>query len=223
MEKPQFHLSRVSGQPVEDSELIDDLKRVANDLGTNTLSQRKYGELGQYDISTVIRRFGTWNKALQNADIQISNRINIDDEELYENILRLWEHHGRQPRRIELTKLPSTISQYPYNRRFGSWTAALHAFVEYANRSELEGVTVTSQAAIPEKRKTGRDPSIRLRWNVLQRDNFKCRACGSSPAIVPGIELHVDHIKPWSKGGDTVFENLQTLCSKCNTGKSNEV
>jgi len=37
----------------------------------------------------------------------------------------------------------------------------------------------------------------------------------------PGVELHVDHIFPWSKGGETVFENLQTLCSKCNGGKSN--
>ncbi|WP_367275291.1 HNH endonuclease [Microcoleus sp. CAWBG58] len=26
----------------------------------------------------------------------------------------------------------------------------------------------------------------------------------------------------WSKGGETVLENLQTLCSLCNLGKSNE-
>ena len=35
------------------------------------------------------------------------------------------------------------------------------------------------------------------------------------------IELHIDHIIPWSKGGETVLENLQTLCSDCNLGKSN--
>ena len=35
------------------------------------------------------------------------------------------------------------------------------------------------------------------------------------------VELHVDHIKPWSKGGETVLENLQTLCATCNLGKSN--
>src|SRR4030042_2518400 len=98
MEKPKFQLTRVSGQPVENSELIYDLKRVASEFKTNTLSQKKYGELGKYDISTVIRRFGTWNKALNNADLQVSNRINISDEELYENILRLWENYGRQPR-----------------------------------------------------------------------------------------------------------------------------
>jgi len=41
--------------------------------------------------------------------------------------------------------------------------------------------------------------------------------------IVGGLELHVDHIQPWSRGGPTVFENLQTLCNSCNLGKSDEV
>jgi hypothetical protein len=59
MEKPKFQLSRVSSQPVKDSELINDLKRVVNKLETHTLPQKVYGDLGQYDISTVIRRFGT--------------------------------------------------------------------------------------------------------------------------------------------------------------------
>jgi 5-methylcytosine-specific restriction endonuclease McrA len=56
---------------------------------------------------------------------------------------------------------------------------------------------------------------------VLQRDRFTCCACGASPALTPSIELHVDHIVPWSKGGETVLGNLQTLCSVCNLGKSN--
>ena len=45
--------------------------------------------------------------------------------------------------------------------------------------------------------------------------------CGRSPAKDMNIELHVDHIMPYSKGGETVIENLQTLCSDCNLGKSN--
>ena len=54
----------------------------------------------------------------------------------------------------------------------------------------------------------------------MARDNFKCRICGKSPATDPKITLHIDHIIPWSKGGETIFENLQTLCSECNLGKS---
>lgn len=115
----------------------------------------------------------------------------------------------------------TTISQSPYNRRFDSWTASLNAFVDFANAADM-GASVPDSAGTTQKpRETGRDPSLRLRWKVLQRDRFKCCACGASPAITPDVELHVDHIKAWSKGGETVAENLQTLCLKCNLGKSN--
>jgi len=70
-------------------------------------------------------------------------------------------------------------------------------------------------------RKTGRDPSLRLRFKVLQRDSFTCRHCGASPAKTIGVELQVDHIVAWSNGGETILENLQTLCSDCNLGKGN--
>ena len=68
--------------------------------------------------------------------------------------------------------------------------------------------------------KTKREISVQLRYKVLKRDNFKCCACGASPAKDSSVELHIDHIIPWSKGGETVLENLQTLCSQCNIGKS---
>jgi 5-methylcytosine-specific restriction endonuclease McrA len=54
----------------------------------------------------------------------------------------------------------------------------------------------------------------------MRRDNFKCKNCGRSPATDTGIILHVDHIKAWANGGETILENLQTLCSVCNIGKS---
>lgn len=57
----------------------------------------------------------------------------------------------------------------------------------------------------------------------MKRDNFKCGICGAVPAINSDIELQVDHIIPWSKGGETTFDNLQTLCSRCNLGKSDLV
>jgi len=61
---------------------------------------------------------------------------------------------------------------------------------------------------------------MRLHFEVLKRDSFKCCVCGASPAKDPSVELHIDHIIPWSKDGETVIDNMQTLCSKCNIGKS---
>jgi hypothetical protein len=40
--------------------------------------------------------------------------LNYPDAALFENIMRLWEYYGRQPRREELAQPPSTISQSPY-------------------------------------------------------------------------------------------------------------
>lgn len=59
-----------------------------------------------------------------------------------------------------------------------------------------------------------------LRYDILKRDGFRCKICGSEPS--DGVKLHVDHIFPVSKGGKTVPNNLQTLCDRCNMGKSNK-
>ena len=74
---------------------------------------------------------------------------------------------------------------------------------------------------IMSKRKSPRTVNWRLRFLVMKRDHFRCKFCGAPSG--PNVELHVDHIVPYSKGGETDFENLQTLCDKCNIGKSDLV
>jgi 5-methylcytosine-specific restriction endonuclease McrA len=59
----------------------------------------------------------------------------------------------------------------------------------------------------------------RMRWRVLSRDGFRCRACGRSPDS-DGVALHVDHVEPLSRGGLSQIDNLQTLCDDCNFGKA---
>ena len=216
-----FKLSHVGGVPVSDEELIADLRRVALTLGTEAVSFRHYASEGTYAAQTQAERFGSWNKALLRAGLDVLQRHDIPDEELFENVLTLWQHYGRQPRSRELASNPSCISAGRYAYRFGSWMKALKSFVDYANGTGAELVEQSAEADADRRRKTGRNPSIRLRWHVLQRDNFKCCGCGASPAITLGVELHVDHVHPWSEGGETLLENLQTLCSKCNLGKSN--
>ena len=218
MPNQKFEFTKIKNTPVTDAELIIDLKRVAEISKTNKVTQKIYSTHGKYDVTNLGRRFGTWNNALESAGLSISNQQH-SDEKLFENILTLWQRYGRQPRRSELALPPSTVSQGPYNRRFSSWTQALKDFVEYANASELIAPTKTESNKSP--RPTCRDPSLRLRFKVILRDNFTCQHCGASPAKQLGVELHIDHINPWSKGGETTLENLQTLCSTCNLGKSN--
>ncbi len=61
--------------------------------------------------------------------------------------------------------------------------------------------------------------SDRLRYAVLQRDNSTCQRCGANPSNTPDVKLVVDHKIPVNLGGETVIDNLQTLCSVCNGGK----
>jgi len=53
-----------------------------------------------------------------------------------------------------------------------------------------------------------KDESVHYR-----RDGYKCVTCGSTE------RLEADHILAESRGGDTTFENLQTLCKSCNCRK----
>ncbi|MFM8340658.1 MAG: homing endonuclease associated repeat-containing protein [Methylomonas sp.] len=89
MSSSNFKLSRVSGQPVSDIELIADLKRVSKILNASTVSMPKYNEHGKYDNTTVARRFGSWNNALIKAGLIVSHENNISDERLFAEIFKL--------------------------------------------------------------------------------------------------------------------------------------
>lgn len=53
--------------------------------------------------------------------------------------------------------------------------------------------------------------------NVMIRDGFVCQYCGSLK------ELTIDHVKPVSRGGKSIFENCVTACKDCNNKKSNRL
>lgn len=96
----------------------------------------------------------------------------------------------------------------------------------FSRRKQWKGqneLTIDSQEniAIPEiELESYRFVRAGLWWDVLARDQWTCCSCGRS-SKEHGITLHVDHIIPRSRGGTDNKDNLQTLCWKCNIGKSN--
>ena len=54
---------------------------------------------------------------------------------------------------------------------------------------------------------------------ILKRDGFKCVVCGLGREN--GLDLHIDHIKPRSLGGQGTVENGQVLCAPHNFIKKN--
>jgi hypothetical protein len=74
--------------------------------------------------------------------------------------------------------------------------------------------TMTSPPATRYKR---RGIGKRLRYQILERDGFRCKLCGKT---AKETQLEVDHIVPVAKDGTDSLNNLRTLCIDCNRGKS---
>ena len=60
----------------------------------------------------------------------------------------------------------------------------------------------------------------KMRFSIYERDGYRCRMCGRSGR---NNDLEIDHIYPIAKGGKTKYDNLQTLCHKCNQKKGSKI
>jgi HNH endonuclease/Homing endonuclease associated repeat len=194
---------------------------------------------GTYGSATICKRFGGWSKAKEIARLKIGRQYNSTEEDYFENLLSVWKSLGRQPLYREMVSPLSKLSISSCERMFGTWRCALEKFIEYTetkditSKAKVEVVVknLNLQQTVPtakvkskkaSTKRNNRTANLRQRYNVLKRDNFICVLCGVSPANNSGCELQIDRIIPWSHGGETVEENLRTLCSQCNLGRSNK-
>ncbi len=278
-----------------DEALLNELRRVADELKGERLTHEKFNKLGRVHSTTLRYRFGSWEKALDRAGIsesiaprakpltreslmkaireyaeqfpntpiaqdEIARKLGVNrgtisrnfgkwecllrdvnlnlsplyrrytDVECFENIIVLWTHYGRQPHFAELNIPPSKVGSKAYVGRWGGWRAALGAFIRYVNNSSevveqpIEN-DINSASSSPSESQViiSKPINLSLRYKVLCRDRFRCVICGRSPAKELGVELHVDHIFPESKGGLSLEENLRTLCRDCNLGKGAKI
>jgi hypothetical protein len=207
---------------IPNEKLLSDLQIVAKKLRKNSLTAEEYEANGGIVSSRCIsRRFGSWVKATNSAGLEPSRSpLNIPNEELFLNLAEVWTKLGKQPSGNNLTKPLSKYSKGTYENRFGTWNKALSAFINFIQDNGLTTDENTGSHTIF-KKTTPRQVNWRLRAKILIRDNCICKMCGTSPAKNADVVLHVDHIIPYSKGGETLEENLQTLCMTCNIGKSN--
>lgn len=201
-------------------DIIEDIKKVIQALGKSSITIKEYDIYGSFNSSTAIRKLGAWNSILKRIEAPLNNTF-FNEYDLLNNIKDVWLHKGAQPTRRDMdNKNWSAISSGAYIRHFGKWYNALDRFVDFINDNNDEDMSCSSSsyksADSGLKHKTKREPSDRLKVQVLMRDGNRCRICGAK--CDGGIhKLHFDHIKPWAKGGETTLENLQVLCSVCNS------
>jgi hypothetical protein len=223
-------LQRIRNYHTTAEDCLASLQCVAQKLAKPTITTSEYLANGGFSLGILTRHFGSWKAAIERAGLTVSPLYHerARREELFENIERLWESLGRQPRTDDFSKAVSRFSCGTYKRHFGSLRRALVAFVESFETARDAVEVVPRESLLPaapplviKRHKTSRTISWRMRFMVMRRDCFRCHICGRSPATHPHTILVVDHIVPWDSGGETVMENLQALCEHCNSGKSN--
>lgn len=79
---------------VSDKDLLDDLRQVANTLGRSP-KYDEYREHSRFSSMLFARRFGSWNAALKAAGLGVGLRQDISEEELFENMEKIWTSLGR--------------------------------------------------------------------------------------------------------------------------------
>jgi len=208
---------KIRQRNVPDEVLLSDLRKSARKRGKNYIGYDDYENAGRFHPATLCKRFGSWNEALVKAGLKVKKQWMIPEDKMLAELKRVWDSLGRQPHSNEMNAPVSRFSYNTYARRFGSWGGTLLAFAKTVKKGKL---IATGKGNKKKVRKLNLHANKSIRFDVLKRDNYKCRLCGASPATDSKITLHVDHIIPVSKGGETILQNLQTLCSDCNLGKA---
>lgn len=209
-------------------EILTALKAYASRKKIKYVAAEDFCEWFRISETTIGRHFGSWSNLCKEAGLRSRYNRTKDKKVLLESLGKVWEKLGRQPRSKEMKQPLSPISSSRYLKEFGSWYQACLEFLSRKSGLSVENIKAETRSIPvnillpPNERKTKRGISLGLRYEVLKRDGFRCIRCGRSPATKVGVELQIDHIQPWGQGGETKNENLQTLCSECNLGKSNK-
>lgn len=87
------------------------------------------------------------------------------------------------------------------------------------NHKRLRNIYKTKRRAI----ERGTEAENIDKYQVFHRDNWRCKDCGrkvQKKRIYDDNAAELDHIIPLAKGGTHTWDNVQTLCRKCNQTKS---
>lgn len=239
----EFRFQRKRIDKIPEREILDELEKAAKHFGFREFGWRDFDKVAAISAQTVKRQLGGWNaglaalrQRLEAKGVELLPRLNArrlySDAELFNEMERVWQEVGQRPSQTEWDLSNPRISYRTYRYRFGGWTNACLKFIEYKMGGSIlaDDFILPSRDEQPPQADSGvayrpdnsRNVSLALRLKVLSRDNFRCVFCGRSPATDVGTRLHIDHVYPFSLGGRTLLDNLQTLCADCNVGKSNK-
>jgi hypothetical protein len=193
---------------LSDSLLLDRLQEFADELG-RTPTSTEMDRDGPHTARTYQKHFGSWNEALDEADLTRNRDRGESDQKMLDALRNLASELGETPT-AEAMDVAGRYSASAYIRRFGSWNAAL------------------SQAGFELNKASHGDGEYGLGWNdntretVRNRQDRECLDCGISESEYKsqaGTRLDVHHvIREEHRGNPVVYNaprNLVALCRGC--------
>ena len=212
------HLGLVHSDDAVKAELIDEIDRLATELG-HVPSSQEMKVHGAYSSSTYYNYFESYGAACRRAGydgLQPSSTPGLSRDALLADIHNLTEALGHPPTKREIENHGS-YSTFAYVTHFGNTNSAVRA-AGYEPYNSWR----TDQDSVLYYGPNWHD----VRTRILDRDEHSCRACTAPDGVVsPG--LHVHHITPARRfrahdsSVDTDYSalndpsNLITLCPSC--------
>lgn len=242
-----YKFQRTRADKIPRNRIIEELEKVAQQHNYLEFSSDDFYKDASISVGTVKNEFGSWHKALSVLRERLKEKgldlkprqsrsciVSLTEKDLFEEMERIWNQLGHRPLCLEWKSSKPKITLGIYRYRFNGWANACLKFIEYKMGTSVlvTSDNVSKQALVLDedikeqveyKASKTRIVPASVRVRVLDRDNFRCVFCGLNPATDAGIKLHIDHKIPFSKGGKTTIDNLQTLCQDCNFGKSDEI
>jgi len=87
-------------------------------------------------------------------------------------------------------------------------------------RSATRAIPLPSVIRLLEYRRIPHQTRALSRKNILIRDRNTCQYC---ERLLPAAELTLDHVRPRSRGGESIWENLVACCHRCNNRKGDRM
>ena len=182
--------------------LIDEIKRVvATHFAGLCPTQGEFNRLSRVHSVTVVKKFGSWADAMRAAGLErLRSRVRSAEVE---------DDHRRVTADLLLKELKSiahkhsgVVFQYRDCRRLGG---------KWSNTTLCKYL-----GGWRHKRRTPRNPSIRLRFGSSNVTTSPATPVGAALRRRSELPSMLTTYLHGSAAGKTTLENLQTLCERCN-------
>ncbi|MFQ6009650.1 MAG: homing endonuclease associated repeat-containing protein [Candidatus Aenigmatarchaeota archaeon] len=163
-------------------ELIEYLQKKAEELGRTPTTEDIKADKSMPNPSTYIKWFGSYNKALEAAGIELNRdfKHEYSEQELIELLQNKAKELGKTPSKREIDRDKSMPRSSTYMRKFGSWNNALEeACLEIHNYTQEKLIEVLQHKADD----LGRAPTAR----EIETDKN-----------MPGVNTYCKHFGSWN-------------------------